>query len=128
MGYCLIGVILHWTGQDAEAGRTLADALELLRAGMNELGAAYALGYLALIEVEHGALDRAEELAMEALQEGDDPGFSEHFVLTIAHLARVPRATLLHDGDRLPLLRSQKTVPACQILSRNNRTSHRAHR
>jgi LuxR family transcriptional regulator, maltose regulon positive regulatory protein len=88
VGYCLIGVILHWTGREAESEQTLAGAVELLRAGMNELGAAYALGYLALIETERGELGRAEELATAALQEGDDPGFSEHFVLTIAHLAR----------------------------------------
>ena len=88
VAYCLVGVILHWTRRDEEAERTLAEALELLRAGMNDLGAAYALGYLALIEAERGSLDRAEELAMAALQEGDDPAFPEHFVLTIAHLAR----------------------------------------
>ncbi len=88
VAYCLIGVILHWTSQDAEAERTLGEALELLRAGMNDLGAAYALGYLGLIEAERGSLDRAEALAMGALEEGDDPAFPEHFVLTIAHLAR----------------------------------------
>jgi LuxR family maltose regulon positive regulatory protein len=88
VAFCLTGVILHWTGDDADAERTLSGALELLRTGRNELGAAYALGYLALIAAQRDALERAEELAEAALAEGDDPGFSEHFVLTIAHLAR----------------------------------------
>jgi LuxR family maltose regulon positive regulatory protein len=83
----VLGVILHWLGEDEQASDLLAAALEPLRLGRNELGAAYALGYLALIHAEREMLDEAEERAGAALAEGDDPGFSEHFVLTVAHLA-----------------------------------------
>jgi LuxR family maltose regulon positive regulatory protein len=52
------------------------------------LGAAYALGYLALIDADRGLLDDAQEHARAALAAGDDPGFSEHFVLTFAYLGQ----------------------------------------
>jgi LuxR family maltose regulon positive regulatory protein len=113
VAFCLGGVILHWDGRDAEAQRTLSEAVELLRAGQNELGAAYALGYLALIEASRGALDRADELAEAALSEGDDPGFSEHFVLTIAHLARAE--TLKRRGS---LIEAEMAAARAYELSR----------
>jgi LuxR family transcriptional regulator, maltose regulon positive regulatory protein len=83
----VLGVILYWLGEDEQASALLASVLEPLRLGRNELGAAYALGYLALIHAAHGMPDEAEERAASALGEGDDPGFAEHFVLTVAHLA-----------------------------------------
>lgn len=82
----VLGVILYWLGDDAHASEFLASALEPLRRGGNELGAAYALGYLALIEARRDLIEDALNHAHAALAEGDDPGFSEHFVLTVAYL------------------------------------------
>jgi LuxR family maltose regulon positive regulatory protein len=98
----VLGVILHWLGEDREASEVLGGALEPLRRGGNELGAAYALGYLALMEVDRDLLDDAQEHAQAALSEGDDPGFGEHFVLTFAHrgLARaLARRGRLADAE-----------------------------
>jgi LuxR family maltose regulon positive regulatory protein len=82
----LLGVILHWLGEDRQSSDVLLDTLEPLRRGGNELGAAYALGYVALMDAGRGLVDEAQEHACAALAEGDDPGFAEHFVLTFAHL------------------------------------------
>src|SRR5439155_17217876 len=48
----------------------------------------YALGYLGLVEVERGAIDDAGRLGTEAIGLSDSPGFREHFVLMVGHLAR----------------------------------------
>jgi LuxR family maltose regulon positive regulatory protein len=85
---CILGITLHLSGRDDEAAAPLSRALELARANGNRLGAAYALGYQALILAGASRLDEAEAAAEDALSEGDEPGFEQHFVLTIAHLAR----------------------------------------
>jgi LuxR family maltose regulon positive regulatory protein len=41
-----------------------------------------------LIDACRDQLDQAQESAGAALAEGDDPGFCEHFVLTVAHLGQ----------------------------------------
>jgi LuxR family maltose regulon positive regulatory protein len=85
---CITGIVFHWSGEPDKAIPALEGALQLAREGNNHLGAAYALGYQALIHAAAGRLDEAELDALAALRESDEPGFSEHFVLTIAHLAR----------------------------------------
>ena len=84
---CILGITLHLLEKDDEAAAQLARTVGLAREDANQLGAAYALGYLALIDVSAGRLDAAEEHVEAALGEGSDPGFAQHFVLAIAHLA-----------------------------------------
>jgi ATP/maltotriose-dependent transcriptional regulator MalT len=85
---CILGITLHLSDRDGEAEPRLSRAVELAREDGNQLGAAYALGYLALIDAAAGRFDHAEERAEAALGEGSEPGFSQHFVLSIAHRAR----------------------------------------
>ena len=85
---CILGITLHLSGMDEEASAQLTRAVGLAREDANQLGAAYALGYQALIDASAGRIDAADERAAEALGEGSEPGFAQHFVLTIAHLAR----------------------------------------
>jgi len=85
---CILGITLHLSGKDAQASTELARAVGLAREEGNQLGAAYALGYQALIDVSAGRIEAAEEAADAALGEGTEPGFAQHFVLTIAHLAQ----------------------------------------
>jgi LuxR family maltose regulon positive regulatory protein len=85
---CILGIALYLGGHDEEAAAPLARAVGLAREDGNQLGAAYALGYEALIHAGAGRTGEAERLADAALSEGDEPGFEQHFVLTIAYLAR----------------------------------------
>jgi LuxR family transcriptional regulator, maltose regulon positive regulatory protein len=85
---CILGITLHLSDSDGQAESPLSRAVGLAREDGNQLGAAYALGYLALIDAQAGRLDDADERAQAALSEGSEPGFSQHFVLSIAHLAR----------------------------------------
>jgi LuxR family maltose regulon positive regulatory protein len=84
---CILGIALHLSGRDDQAAAPLSRAVGLAREQGNQLGAAYALGYQALIHARAGQLDNAEATAKAALSEGDEPGFAMHFVLAIAHLA-----------------------------------------
>jgi LuxR family maltose regulon positive regulatory protein len=84
---CILGIKLYWSGEQEHAANALRAVVERARRGGNRLGAAYALGYAALIDADAGQLDDAERDALAAMHESDEPGFREHFVLTIAHLA-----------------------------------------
>jgi LuxR family maltose regulon positive regulatory protein len=88
VAYCILGLTHYWAGRDEEAVPVLEEAVRLARLTGNELAAAYALGYLALVRVERGELDGAERLAQEAATLSAEPGFAEHFVLMIGHLAQ----------------------------------------
>jgi ATP/maltotriose-dependent transcriptional regulator MalT len=85
---CLAGVVEHWSGDEDSAAATLTAELALLRGGSNDLGSAYALSYLALIDARGERLEQSEQWAAMALDEAAHPGVAEHFVLSIAHLAR----------------------------------------
>jgi LuxR family transcriptional regulator, maltose regulon positive regulatory protein len=92
----ILGVTLYWQGEPAEAAEVLRDAADAAAADENLLGQSYALGYLGLVEIDRGAPDEADRLGKEALGLSDSPGFREHFVLMLAHLARGRAAKL--DG------------------------------
>jgi len=83
----ILGVTLYWQGELGEAETVLRAAADAAEAGDNDLGQSYALGYLALVEVDRGAVEDAGRLGREAISIRDSPGFQEHFVLTIGHLA-----------------------------------------
>jgi LuxR family maltose regulon positive regulatory protein len=87
VAHCVLGLTDYWAAHDDEAQGALEVAVRLARSDGNDLAAAYALGYLALVQIERGNPDGAERVALQATTLSDEPGFAEHFVLMIAHLA-----------------------------------------
>jgi LuxR family maltose regulon positive regulatory protein len=83
----LLGATHYWSDEAEEAIEALSEAARLARATDNHLGLMYALGYLALAQLDLDRLAEAEELAGEALAVADDPGRREHFVAMIGHVA-----------------------------------------
>jgi len=90
----ILGVTLYWQGKPTEARAVLREAADAAASDGNLLGQSYALGYLALVEIDHGAIEEADRLGREALELSDSPGFREHFVLMVGHLARGRAAKL----------------------------------
>jgi LuxR family maltose regulon positive regulatory protein len=85
---CILGITLYWAGAGPDARYALEQAARLAREAGNDLAAAYALGYQAVLLAETGELTEAESRAVAALRQSDEPGFAEHFVLLMAHLGR----------------------------------------
>jgi LuxR family maltose regulon positive regulatory protein len=83
----VLGVSLYWSGQSTEAAHALEEGERLARLTGNDLAATYSLGYRALLLGEGGEPEEARRLAQEALALSSGPGFGEHFVLMVAHLA-----------------------------------------
>jgi LuxR family transcriptional regulator, maltose regulon positive regulatory protein len=103
VAHCILRVTQYWRGELADALATLEAAAELAAAAGNDLGQSYVLGYLALIHVSRGQLDRGDRLGRAATELSDDPGFLEHFVTMMGHLARGKvdeRRGRLEDADR----------------------------
>jgi ATP/maltotriose-dependent transcriptional regulator MalT len=99
----ILGVDLYWQGRRDDAAATLRGALASARESGNDLGRSYTLGYLALIEVDRGRDPTAEQLAAEAIALSDTPGFVEHFVFMVGHLARArvaERSGRLDEAER----------------------------
>ncbi len=84
----ILGVALYWNGESEEAGARLPRAAELSKRGANDLGQAYALGYLGLIAADRGDAAEADRLGLAAVELREGAEFREHFVLMAAHLAR----------------------------------------
>jgi LuxR family transcriptional regulator, maltose regulon positive regulatory protein len=87
VAHCLLGLTDYWAARDDDAAAELDEAARLARSDGNDLAAAYSLGYFALVQAAQGRLDASERLASQATTLSDEPGFAEHFVLMIAHLA-----------------------------------------
>jgi LuxR family maltose regulon positive regulatory protein len=85
---CIAGVTDYWAGETSSAVDVLHSTAELAESANNALAAGYALGYLALLEAERGDLETAETVATRALEQSEEPDFTEHFVTMVAHLAR----------------------------------------
>jgi LuxR family maltose regulon positive regulatory protein len=85
---CVSGICRYWSGEPERAVEILTRTIELGRSAGNDLAAAYALGYLALVEADRERLRAAEELASRALEQSAEPGFEHHFVTMVAHLAQ----------------------------------------
>jgi LuxR family transcriptional regulator, maltose regulon positive regulatory protein len=88
VAHCTLGVTQYWRGELIDALATLEAAAELAAAAENELGESYVLGYLALIQADRGELEDGERVGRVATELSDDPGFIEHFVTMMGHLAR----------------------------------------
>jgi LuxR family maltose regulon positive regulatory protein len=93
---CILGCAAYWAGDEAPA---LGEAREEARTTGNHLAEAYMTGYLALLAAARGDLDDGEALAAAALGLSDEPGFAEHFVLHVAHLATAVAAGRRGDGE-----------------------------
>jgi LuxR family maltose regulon positive regulatory protein len=98
VAHCNLGITRYWKGDSADARATLEAAVELAASAGNDLGQSYVTGYLALIALEGGDVPRAEQLGAEATELSDDPGFVEHFVTMVGHLAR---GRALEHGGRM---------------------------
>ena len=99
----ILGVTRFWQGELGDAGEVLRAAASEAKATGNELGRSYALGYLALAAIEEGAVEEGGHLAREATELSDSPGFREHFVLMVGHLALARASKLtgrLEHGER----------------------------
>jgi LuxR family maltose regulon positive regulatory protein len=83
----IFGIAEYWSGHTQTAAAALEDALALARRTDNHLAAAYMLGYLAVLRLEEGEVEEAGRLAQNATTLSDAPGFAEHFVLMMGHLA-----------------------------------------
>jgi LuxR family maltose regulon positive regulatory protein len=90
----VLAVTLYWGGELDEARTACSRAVHMARSSGNDLGHAYALGYLAMIEADEGRATGADRLGAQAVGLSDAPGFTEHFVTAIGNLAR-GRADLL---------------------------------
>ena len=88
VAHLILGVTHYWSGNADEAAAALEEAARLAEATANDLGRSYALGYLAMVAVDRGGLEAADRLGMTANGLSDDPGFREHFVTMMGHLAR----------------------------------------
>jgi LuxR family transcriptional regulator, maltose regulon positive regulatory protein len=87
VGHCILGVTQYWRGEPTDALATLEAAAEIAVAAENDLGQSYVLGYLALVRVDRGDIEAGDRLGRAATELSDDPGFLEHFVTMMGHLA-----------------------------------------
>jgi LuxR family transcriptional regulator, maltose regulon positive regulatory protein len=83
----ILGIAEYWSGRVAASVAALEEAVAMARRTDNHLAAAYVLGYLAVLRLEEGEVDEAARLAHSATSLSDAPGFAEHFVLMMGHLA-----------------------------------------
>ncbi len=90
---------LYVSGNREPARAVLEEAVAHARRSDNELGASYALGYLALLHVDRGDVCAAERLASSALERSAEPVLREHFVTMVAHLARAKALEARGDLD-----------------------------
>jgi len=99
----ILGVTLYWRSELDGAAAALLEGEQSARETDNDLGRSYALGYLALIEADRERADEAVRLGSKATGLSDAPGFVEHFVVSIGHLALARAAELrgsLEDAER----------------------------
>ena len=104
VAHCILGITSYWLGDVKPAANALEEGLRLARMTANDLAASYALGYSALIQLERDELWEADRLAVEAMGISDAPGFVEHFVTMMGHLARgkvLERRGELAESDRV---------------------------
>jgi len=95
---CILGIALYYRGAFREGASVLDRARGLALARANTLAHIYALGYLALTQLELDGADAARVPMDAALDLAAAPPASEHFVGATAHLAR---GLLERDEDAL---------------------------
>ncbi|HME03020.1 MAG TPA: LuxR C-terminal-related transcriptional regulator [Solirubrobacteraceae bacterium] len=120
---CLFAITLWWVGDPSAAATELGLVVALAEADQNSLAAVYALGYLALIEVDRGRdteadgyLVRFDELV------GEEPQLDEHFTAMVAHVAR--GRLLQRAGNPAAAIELQR---ACELAARGAGILERAY-
>jgi LuxR family transcriptional regulator, maltose regulon positive regulatory protein len=96
---CVRGFTAFWAGRAEAAAGALEEARRLARGDGNLLAEAYATGYLAMLAAGGGELAEADALADAALALSDEPGFTTHFGLHAAHVARAAARAARGDRD-----------------------------
>jgi LuxR family maltose regulon positive regulatory protein len=85
---CVAGVTAYWLGERAEARAALEPAVGFAQSDGNQTGAAYALGYLALLDADAGEWPAVERRLDEVrAMYRAEPVVREHFGAVAAHLA-----------------------------------------
>jgi LuxR family transcriptional regulator, maltose regulon positive regulatory protein len=99
----ILGIAEYWSGNEPASVAAFEEALAMARRTNNHLAVAYVLGYLAVMRLDEGEVDEAARLAESATGLSDAPGFAEHFVLMMGHLAHglvAERRGRLGDAER----------------------------
>jgi LuxR family maltose regulon positive regulatory protein len=109
VAHLLLGITRFWRGDLVGARRPLEIAVRLARRNDNQLGEAYALGYLGLAAVHEGALEEGARIASVALERSVDPGVAEHFVTALPQLAQAALVAARGDPE-------SASVPAARGL------------
>ena len=107
---CVLGVSSYWLGEPDEARCALTRAREVALEDRNGLGGLYATGCLALLALDAGDLDGAEEVVAQgtALIAGE-PGMDEHFIASMLHLA-AGRLQMLRDDPAAAVAELERAV------------------
>jgi LuxR family maltose regulon positive regulatory protein len=83
-----VGMTAYWGGRADDAIEAFRETVLTGERVGNHTARIYALGYLAVIDVEHGELDLAERRVCEALELAARHDLGEHWVTIMAHYAR----------------------------------------
>jgi LuxR family transcriptional regulator, maltose regulon positive regulatory protein len=88
VGCPVLGLALHWHGEDESALAALHEAVEIARADANHLAAMHASAGLAAIEYERGHVDQALSHATDAKAIAERHGLEEHWAKSLALAVR----------------------------------------
>jgi ATP/maltotriose-dependent transcriptional regulator MalT len=87
VGCPVLGIARFWSGAAPDADGTLEQAIDRARPAGNHLAVVHALGGLAAIHAEQGALEKADQLAWTATHLADEHGPAEHWATTLTRVA-----------------------------------------
>jgi LuxR family transcriptional regulator, maltose regulon positive regulatory protein len=88
VGCPVLGLALHWHGEDEQALNTLREAVEIAKADANHLAAMHASAGLAAIEYERGHLEEALTHATEARAIAQHQSLGEHWAKSLSLAVR----------------------------------------
>ena len=87
VAHCVLGIGDYYLGAGEAAAPALREAVRLSVRSENTLGRVYALGYLALVQLDAGNDDAARFAVDDALQVAVGPPITEHFTFATVLLA-----------------------------------------
>src|SRR5437763_12672419 len=88
VGCPVLGLALHWQGDDERALAALREAVEIAKADANHLAAMHASAGLAAIEYERGHIEEALTHATEAKAIAEQHGLEEHWAKSLSLAVR----------------------------------------
>jgi LuxR family maltose regulon positive regulatory protein len=88
VGCPVLGLALHWHGEDERALAALREAVESAKADANHLAAMHASAGLAAIEYERGHIDEALAYASEAKAIAEQHSLGEHWAKSLSLAVR----------------------------------------